>query len=71
VIAGAGFALMAWDLAQQRTWFKSFTADCGPRQRDELGFLYSGGPSTEFYRLIDAAWTCWLVSAKRGYTVVL
>jgi hypothetical protein len=54
MIAGAGFAMMAWRLAQHRRWFKDYV---GPLERHQLG--KTDGPSTEYYRILDRAAASW------------
>jgi hypothetical protein len=55
VIAGCGFARMAWKLAHHRTDY--------PLQRVLLDRLCARivpqGPSAEYYRIIDAATVAW------------
>lgn len=55
MIAGAGFSMMAWTLAQDRRWFKGFSS--GPLERHEVGRL--DGPSVEYYRITDRAEHLW------------
>lgn len=52
MIAGAGFAKMAWDLAQHRT---HLSTNLRPRSRERASY-YIEGPSKEFYRILDQAW---------------
>lgn len=53
MIAGAGFALMAWELAQKRT-HRSYMRN--PLSHDSRhGHL----PTYEYYRICDRAWNAW------------
>lgn len=54
MIAGLGFARMAWELAQRRT----HGGLPEPMRRDSCGG--PDMPSAEFYRITDAAWSIWL-----------
>jgi hypothetical protein len=59
MIAGIGFAMMAWKLAQLRTYDQTLRAgyvrDIGPWPRDMLNPNHHG-PSLEYYRIIDRAY---------------
>jgi hypothetical protein len=56
VIAGGGFALMAWALAQHRTHI-SRLGHVLDRPHAEL-LPHGGAPSREFYRILDKATAC-------------
>jgi hypothetical protein len=56
MIAGYGFAAMAWQEAQRLTYA------VGPRERPASRYAASnylcGGPSSEYYRILDRAAAC-------------
>lgn len=61
MIAGGGFALMAWQLAKQRASVVFFPGSvfgpCGTRAEAATGWtIYQ--PEIEFYRILDKAAAC-------------
>jgi hypothetical protein len=55
IIAGAGFAMMAWKEAHRRTGYS-------PQARvlDRIcASIVPNGPSAEFYRILDSATASW------------
>lgn len=53
MMAGGGFAVMAWRLAQTRVWGVA-TFDTPPMRRS-AALLVPEGASAEFYRITDVA----------------
>lgn len=61
MIAGIGFVRMAWELAQSRTHELRSAGFKYPRDRNATDrFADNPGPSAEFYRITDNAWSIWL-----------
>jgi hypothetical protein len=66
MIAGIGFAMMAWELAQSR--FGKHPDVVVPHRRIESYFLSAS--ENEYYRILDDAWGSWnslTTYAKRNW----
>jgi hypothetical protein len=69
MIAGIGFARMAWELAKSRTYDYYGNDQIKPATRSWAN-VFTNSPTAEYYRIIDRAWSEWNVHPMLRKTLV-
>lgn len=67
MIAGAGFAMMAWELAQLRTYRTWISC---PPPRHAVDMRRKGNPVVEYYRILDEAMAGFEIGVGTAFTTV-